>query len=118
MLHFLVSFLFSTYPLLGTMIMTGAGGFVLFCLIVFTFSSSAQQRLYPEEKDRSAYLFVYFTGNRIEYESIHYAVSVDGYNFLALNNNRAIINSVAISSTGGVRDPHILRREDGNFFTW
>ena len=66
-----------------------------------------------EEKDYSAYLFTYFTGNRIDQEQIRFAVSRDGYNYYALNNNQPVIFSDSISSTGGVRDPHILRGPDG-----
>jgi hypothetical protein len=68
------------------------------------------------EKDKVAYLFVYFTGNRVPEEAIRFAVSSDGYQYFALNNNEAVIDSKAISSTGGVRDPHILRCEDGKTF--
>lgn len=68
------------------------------------------------EKDCSAYLFTYFTGNRIEEEAICFAVSEDGFNYYALNENKPVIDSKQISSTGGVRDPHILRGEDGRTF--
>jgi hypothetical protein len=64
----------------------------------------------------SAYLFVYFTGNAKADESIHFALSKDGYHFRALNYNKAVIPSAAISATGGVRDPHILRGADGHTF--
>ena len=37
------------------------------------------------EKDKTAYLFVYFTGNRPADEAIRFAVSSDGYNYFALN---------------------------------
>jgi len=69
-----------------------------------------------DEKDFSAYLFSYFTGNDINREQIRFAVSRDGYNYYALNNNQPVIDSKEISSTGGVRDPHILRGEDGKTF--
>lgn len=64
----------------------------------------------------TAYLFVYFTGNDKADESIHYALSNDGYTYRALNSNQPIISSEKISSTGGVRDPHILRGADGKTF--
>ena len=64
----------------------------------------------------SAYLFVYFTGNDKSEEAIHYALSKDGYHFWALNNDKPVISSEEISSTGGVRDPHILRGSDGKTF--
>lgn len=69
-----------------------------------------------DEKDYVAYLFVYFTGNDIAGEAIRFAVSGDAFNYYALNQNNPVIDSADISSTGGVRDPHILRREDGQTF--
>lgn len=68
------------------------------------------------EKDFSAYLFTYFTGNDITEEQICFAVSADGLTFWALNNGAPVLASADISSTGGVRDPHILRLVDGSGF--
>ncbi|OXA72953.1 glycoside hydrolase [Flavobacterium aquidurense] len=68
------------------------------------------------DKDFTAYLFVYFTGNKVEEEAVRYAVSTDGYHYYHLNNNQPVIDSKTISSTGGVRDPHILRGDDGKTF--
>ncbi len=68
------------------------------------------------EKDYVAYLFTYFHGNSVEEEQICFAVSLDGYNYRALHNDRPVINSKEISETGGVRDPHILRSQDGETF--
>jgi arabinoxylan arabinofuranohydrolase len=68
------------------------------------------------DKDLTAYLFVYFTGNSVEEEAVRYAISADGYQYYHLNNNKPVLDSKAISSTGGVRDPHILRGEDGKTF--
>lgn len=64
----------------------------------------------------SSYLFVYFTGNDKNEEAIRFALSDDGYNYKALNGNNPIVSSANISSTGGVRDPHILRGADGAFY--
>jgi len=63
-----------------------------------------------------AYLFVYFTGNEKEKEAIHFALSNDGYHYTALNKDNPVIASDTISSTGGIRDPHILRGADGRTF--
>ncbi len=63
-----------------------------------------------------SYLFVYFTGNGPEEEAVRYALSDDGYNYVALNDNQPILDSNVISTSGGVRDPHILRGHDGNFY--
>ncbi len=70
----------------------------------------------PSEEPYTAYLFAYFTGNRVEQEAVNFAISTDGYNYLALNKNRPVLDSKEISTTGGVRDPHILRGEDNKTF--
>lgn len=70
----------------------------------------------PEEKDFVGYLFSYFKGNDVKDEAVCYAVSLDGYHYRTLNNNNPVLDSREISSTGGVRDPHILRGEDGKTF--
>ncbi|MNX03866.1 Arabinoxylan arabinofuranohydrolase precursor [compost metagenome] len=64
----------------------------------------------------SAYLFTYFTGNSKAEEAIRFAISSDGYHYRALNHNNPVISSEKISSTGGVRDPHILRGADNKTF--
>lgn len=69
-----------------------------------------------DEKDFAGYLFTYFKGNAVADEAVCYAISRDGYNYSALNNSNPILDSKQISSTGGVRDPHILRCEDGKTF--
>lgn len=79
-------------------------------------SASGNDNNNVAEKDYVAYLFTYFTGNHISEEAVCYAVSTDGYTYWALNNNKPVIDSKIISSTGGVRDPHILRCEDGKTF--
>ena len=63
-----------------------------------------------------AYLFAYFTGNGPGQEAVHFALSKDGFDYRALNNNRPVISADSISKRGGVRDPHILRGEDGTFY--
>lgn len=57
-----------------------------------------------------AYLFCYFVGNEKEEQRIHLAVSTDGYNFKALNNNEAVIEQTM--GTGCVRDPYIFKAKD------
>jgi len=70
----------------------------------------------PAEKDFAGYLFTYFKGNAVKDEAVCFAISTDGYNYRALNNNQPVLDSKVISSTGGVRDPHILRAENGKSF--
>ena len=91
---------------------------VLF-LTVFNFLQAQNTKGVPPviaEKDLTAYLFVYFTGNSVEEEAVRFAVSADGYHYYHLNDNKPVLNSKIISSTGGVRDPHILRGDDGKTF--
>lgn len=91
--------------------------FLALALVFLALSGYSQEyKSGPEEKDYVAYLFAYFKGNNIEEEAVCYAISNDGYNYLSLNNNNPVIDSKQISSTGGVRDPHILRGEDGKTF--
>lgn len=70
----------------------------------------------PKDEKPTAYLFTYFTGNAPGEEAIRYAVSTDGYNFKALNGNQPVLDNAVISTTGGIRDPHILRGADGKTF--
>lgn len=70
-----------------------------------------------EDEGYSAYLFAYFTGNGNGEEAIRFALSNDGFTYRALNGDQAVIDSKVISTTGGVRDPHILRgTNDGMFY--
>ncbi len=66
----------------------------------------------------AGYVFAYFEG-RGEYakqEHLRFAISEDAKTWRTLNNNRPIISSDTISESGGIRDPHILRCEDGKTF--
>ncbi|MFL9832171.1 family 43 glycosylhydrolase [Flavobacterium sp. ST-87] len=88
-------------------------------LLIISFSKAQNKSGVPPvlaDKDLTAYLFVYFTGNAVEEEAVRYAISPDGYHYYHLNDNKPVIDSKLISSTGGVRDPHILRGEDGKTF--
>ncbi len=85
-------------------------------LALFSFVADVSFASLVDEKDYAGYLFAYFTGNHISEEAVCFAVSMDGYSFYALNGNRPVLDSKVISSTGGVRDPHILRCEDGKTF--
>ena len=64
------------------------------------------------------YLFAYFEGrgDAKQQEHLRFALSDDGVNWRALNENRPVIASDTISESGGIRDPHILRGEDGHTF--
>lgn len=80
-------------------------------------SSTKDFEIYvAEDEGFSAYLFAYFTGNNISQEAIRFALSDNGYVYKALNSDQPIISSSLISSTGGVRDPHILRGENADYY--
>ncbi|GHV30039.1 hypothetical protein AGMMS4952_16500 [Spirochaetia bacterium] len=71
-----------------------------------------------EDEGYAGYLFAYFTGNAQADEQLHFAVS-DGatpFTFKALNGNKSVIPSASISEMGGIRDPHLIRGEDGKFY--
>lgn len=82
-------------------------------LIAAIFMSAASLQA---KKEMTAYLFTYFTGNAPEQEQICYALSEDGWNYTPLNDGKPVIASADIARTGCVRDPHILRGEDGYFY--
>lgn len=88
----------------------------LFVLAVCGICSSTGFAQKKKSGGNSAYLFTYFTGNTGNEEAIRFAISKDGYTYTALNGNEPVITSAKISSTGGVRDPHILRGADGKTF--
>lgn len=66
----------------------------------------------------TAYLFAYFegTGEGRQQEHLRFAVSKDAIHWHALNDNAPVVSSDTISKSGGIRDPHILRGEDGSFY--
>lgn len=69
-----------------------------------------------QEKNSGAYLFVCFqddeNGNDIE--KLFYGISLDGYNFKVLNNNKPVFTSFL--GTKHMRDPFIFKGEDDYFY--
>jgi len=88
--------------------------FVLLAMTVLTGWAAAGAE--AAKSEYAGYLFAYFTGNGPGQEQVRFAVSTDGFNYKALNGNRPVLDSKAISTSGGVRDPHILRGADGKTF--
>ncbi len=68
----------------------------------------------PAKSTSGKYLFAYFVGNEPKQERIHFAVSEDGYNFEALNNNQPVI--IQTKGKKCVRDPYILKGQDGFYY--
>lgn len=90
---------------------------LIFFLMACGLKAMAADRSNGAKKQKMiAYLFAYFIGNTGNEEALRFAISQDGYTYKALNNNQPILDSKAISSTGGIRDPHILRGADQKTF--
>lgn len=88
-------------------------------MLVCFYARHSRIRLCHEKTNiYQGYLFAYFegTGPKEKQEQLRFAYSSDARNWYALNNNRPVLRSKDISQTGGIRDPHILRRTDGNGF--
>lgn len=64
----------------------------------------------------SSYLFAFFSDNSPRGEQVRYAISDDGFDYKSLNFGRPVVASDTISLKKGVRDPHIIRGEDGKTF--
>src|SRR5690606_25800837 len=66
----------------------------------------------------AGYLFAYFEGKSdpMKREYLRFATSSDGIKWKAMHNNFPVIASDTISSTGGIRDPHLLRGHDKGFY--
>lgn len=72
--------------------------------------------LQAQKSPYSSYLFAFFSDNSPYGEQVRYAISDDGFDYKSLNFGRPVIASDSISNKKGVRDPHIIRSEDGKTF--
>lgn len=64
----------------------------------------------------SAYVMAYFTESNTMLEAnygLHLAVSTDGLRWTPLNQNAPVVTPTA--GAGGLRDPFVLRKQDGTF---
>lgn len=88
---------------------------ILALLLAIVSVGKAQEKTTPQY---DGYLFAYFEGSGPdgEQEQLRLAVSADAREWVALNDNQPIIRSSRISQTGGIRDPHLLRGEDGESY--
>lgn len=71
-----------------------------------------------KSKKFEGYLFAYFegSGDAAQQEQLRFATSANARDWYALNSNQPVLKSDIISNSGGIRDPHILRSQDGNSF--
>lgn len=65
------------------------------------------------EKKLAAYLLTYFKDDT---HGLYFALSDDGYTFSDVNNGKPIIAGDTIAEQKGIRDPHIMRGNDGYFY--
>ena len=84
----------------------------------FTLGNTTKTKTYnikvKQKEPYSHYLFAFFPSN--DNENIYFAVGEDGYNYTTINNDQAVFLAEGHTVMGGLRDPHILRGEDGNFY--
>lgn len=83
---------------------------------LFAFCASLIVVMGLQAQDYTNYLFAYFSGNHHDGEQVRYAISEDGYNYRPLNGGRPILASDTIALKRSVRDPHIIRAQDGKTF--
>ncbi|GHE35829.1 hypothetical protein GCM10017764_18940 [Sphingobacterium griseoflavum] len=89
----------------------------LIVILFYTIPYHAVGQRQPD--DLCGYLFAYFegAGDKETQEQLRFACSADAIHWTALNSNKPIIPSQEIASSGGIRDPHILRGEHpGNYY--
>lgn len=88
----------------------------LLCLayaIAVAIPVQSQTKKEQKEKDMGAYLLTYFKDDT---HSLYFAVSDDGYSFTDINSGKPIIAGDTIAEQKGIRDPYIMRGNDGYFY--
>ncbi len=90
--------------------MTNLTRFLVCIIAMTTFVPSMQAQ------KMSSYLFAFFSNNSPDGEQIRFALSDDGLNYTSLNDGRPVVSSDTISLKHSIRDPHIMRAEDGKTF--
>lgn len=66
------------------------------------------------DSNKTHYLFCYFTGNEPENESVHFAISKNGFDFEPVNGGKKIIEQKLGKKC--CRDPFIFRNESGGYY--
>lgn len=87
---------------------------VLVFLVLFVAPNIAQVHASAQAEPNDGYLMAHFTGEDATGEQIYFATSVDGLHWTDLNNSQPVL----VSGIGekGVRDPSLIRSEDGKTF--
>ncbi|MDP4272229.1 MAG: LamG-like jellyroll fold domain-containing protein, partial [Bacteroidota bacterium] len=99
----------------------GSGNATVILTATITKGGASIQKLFTisvaEDEGFAAYLFAFFTGNSISQENIRFATSNDGFIYKALNNNNPVVAADTVATTSyGLRDPHILRGENNDYY--
>jgi len=81
---------------------------------LFTAHPAAANAPDSEAANEANYLLVHFTSEVQDGEQIYFAASRDGYRFTDLNGSRPVLTSTV--GEKGVRDPAIIRSNDGKKF--
>lgn len=88
----------------------------LLTLVLLIAGCSLSLQAFRKAPKYSSYLFVFFSNNSPEGEQIRYAISDDGFNYRSLNDGKPVVLSDTIALKKSIRDPHILRGQDGKTF--
>lgn len=91
-------------------------GGMLMTALVLGMPMNAHAAKKAAKQNFAGYLFAYFEGSGDKQEHLRFAISEDAKNWYALNDNQPVIASDSITTSGGIRDPHILRGEDGCYY--
>lgn len=90
--------------------------FVKATAVAMFFSALFTNGVMAQKSPYSSYLFAFFSNNSPYGEQVRYALSDDGLDYVSLNEGRPVISSDTISLKKSIRDPHIMRAEDGKTF--
>lgn len=77
--------------------------------VTFLFSFFAQGIIAADAE----YMLVYFKDDT---HSLYFALSKDGYTFTDVNNGKPVIGGDSIADQRGIRDPYIMRGNDGWYY--
>lgn len=85
-------------------------------MLMILFAGILQAQTNPvnrSEQGMAAYLMVYFKDDT---HGLYMALSADGYSFTDVNNGLPIMAGDTLAEQKGIRDPHIYRGPDNNFY--
>ncbi|MES2240410.1 MAG: glycoside hydrolase family 43 protein [Bacteroidota bacterium] len=91
-------------------------GFLLAFLIVVlasACSSVGNKKMHSSKEKMDAYLMTYFKDDT---HGLYFALSNDGYTFTDVNAGKPVIAGDTIAQQKGIRDPYIMRGNDGYFY--